>query len=482
MWAPGANAGPLPVCVCGGAPRAAISEAMPLFSSSGPEKKAEKAPFPSRPEKKRARGAAAAPAEKEAGALRWWRRTAKPALKAGARMAGDGARAVKQKAQAWAKNPAARRNTAAVAGSLVAVKLVSSVVRAPFAKKKRNTKAARRLITDAALVERVPPADVAAACFDLDGTLVNSLPFTWRTWQLALRKTGLAMTEAEFYAKAGLTARAVFTALAKQQNKELDFDKDVLPLLQRGYDIELTRGRPHPIAVVVRIAKMHKDRGHKIAVCSTAPRIHVYDALARCGFPRDFFDAVVSGEEARDAHAAYSLACKRMHADHDFTVAYDDTASGIDVASAMGLKVVDVTILKGYPRTKSGLNSCASPRSSPASHGVSYQIDEHEVDSPTISVTSTGASAMKGANGKAANGSASSKAANGSAAKPAAPGSPGSAKKYQLIESKVASAWKNATFGPASPRGSTASSSPYVARKLDGAFKSSSMFRPMSFF
>ena len=381
---------------------------------------------------------------------------------------------------------------AIVVGGIVLQTVTSVLFRAVFRRGKKHKTSKQKKVAaaqngdvavdsgdESSTREKVPPTGVEVAVFDIDGTLVNSVPFMWRSWQLALRRSGLRLRESDYYADTGKSAREVFAQLATQQGVKFRFDSDVRPLLQRGYNIEISNGHPHPVAVVNRLAKLHKERGHKVAVCSTSPRIQVYDALARCGLPRSFFDAVVCGEEARDATAAYRIACKRLGVDPSSIVAYDDSPHGLEAAEALGMKLVDVTLLPGYPRNKAGLGA-ASPNGSPVSaHGISYQLDAHCVRdaSPNGSITSSPYKAIGMMNGR----SRPSSPDLGALPKVSSefdeprPLSPGKLT-YAGVQSKVAANWKHSPMRPLSSKtnGSTgevkASNKRTTKRKLQGQF------------
>src|SRR5262249_10173237 len=87
--------------------------------------------------------------------------------------------------------------------------------------------------------------------FDCNGTLADTMPLHWRTWQMITQKHGLHFPEDRFYSLGNVPSRNILKMLAKEQHKSIDHiavahekEEAYLPLLS---EVE-------PIHVVVEVA------------------------------------------------------------------------------------------------------------------------------------------------------------------------------------------------------------------------------------
>jgi len=73
----------------------------------------------------------------------------------------------------------------------------------------------------------VPPGDFAGYIFDLDGTLIDSMPVHYRAWDAALRQAGMRerLDEDFFYSLGGVPTRRVAELLAEHHKLKIDPDQ-----------------------------------------------------------------------------------------------------------------------------------------------------------------------------------------------------------------------------------------------------------------
>ena len=68
----------------------------------------------------------------------------------------------------------------------------------------------------------IPPGDFAGYIFDLDGTLVDTMPLHYRAWDAAMRKVGLnaPLDEELFYSLGGVPTKRVAELIAANNTVE----------------------------------------------------------------------------------------------------------------------------------------------------------------------------------------------------------------------------------------------------------------------
>jgi beta-phosphoglucomutase-like phosphatase (HAD superfamily) len=64
--------------------------------------------------------------------------------------------------------------------------------------------------------------DISAIIFDLDGTLADTMPAHFASWQIICQRYGLLFPEERFYALGGWPTRRILELLASEQGVVLD--------------------------------------------------------------------------------------------------------------------------------------------------------------------------------------------------------------------------------------------------------------------
>jgi HAD superfamily hydrolase (TIGR01509 family) len=193
------------------------------------------------------------------------------------------------------------------------------------------------------LVERY-----AALLFDLDGTLVDTMPLHYRAYADTFAARGLRLTEADFMAQIGAPARDAIPSflkaagareIAPHQVAEIHSEKK--QLFER--DIKVSSPRPLPAAAFLAVARGRQ----KLAVVSSGNRAGVMAILDAMGW-EGMFDAVVSGDDVArgkpdpEPYLAAAMALKVSPSD---CLVLEDTEAGIASGRAAGMSVLDVTKL-----------------------------------------------------------------------------------------------------------------------------------------
>lgn len=190
-----------------------------------------------------------------------------------------------------------------------------------------------------------PFADYGALLFDLDGTLVDTMPLHFKAYAEALAGEGLTLTGPMFMALIGSPARVAIpkmieatgdTARSADQIAALHDLKKVV--FERLLDAEA----PLPLAVSRVLAEWH-DR-LPCALVSSGNRRGVTAILARMGWS-GWFGAIVSGDEierGKPAPDPFLLAAAMLGVPPPDCLVFEDTADGLASARAAGMEAIDV--------------------------------------------------------------------------------------------------------------------------------------------
>lgn len=188
----------------------------------------------------------------------------------------------------------------------------------------------------------IPAGEFAGYIFDLDGTLVDTMPLHYRAWDAAMRNAGLTCTLDEdlFYSLGGVPTRRVAELIA--QHYGLKTDADAVFHHKEALFGEL-QADAKLIEPVVDFAR-RVSRTHPVAIASGGPREVVTRSLQLAGLIPMFkvvvtADDVVHGKPSPDM---FLLAAKRMGVPSERCLVFEDAEPGMRAADAAGMQWVRV--------------------------------------------------------------------------------------------------------------------------------------------
>jgi len=181
--------------------------------------------------------------------------------------------------------------------------------------------------------------------FDLDGTLVDSMPAHFKAWCLALADHGSpgVFPEDVFYAMGGRPTRDIVEILNGERGLHLD-PEGVALSKKRHFMKELGS-----IELIEDVASFARENRGKVpmGVASGGSRVVVEKTLQMVGIS-DWFDEVVSSDEVENGKPAPDVfleAASRLGVAPEDCVVFEDGRAGIEGALAAGMKVVTVPTL-----------------------------------------------------------------------------------------------------------------------------------------
>ena len=187
-----------------------------------------------------------------------------------------------------------------------------------------------------------PEEEFEGLIFDLDGTLIDSMPSHFSAMRQALEEeggTGL-FTEERFSELGGKPAADIVALLNRENGLKMNAQK----ICQRQHDILQSKLNDFEvIPEVVNFAAEHRGKV-PMAVASAGTTTMVKASLSSVNL-LSWFDAVVGSDEVKNGKPSpdvYLEAARRINVDPINCVVFEDSEAGILGAKSAGMKVVVV--------------------------------------------------------------------------------------------------------------------------------------------
>jgi HAD superfamily hydrolase (TIGR01509 family) len=181
-----------------------------------------------------------------------------------------------------------------------------------------------------------------AALWDMDGTLIDSEEYHWRSWRETMAREGIAITHEQFLATFGQRNDAILphwlgTDASQERIQRIGDAKELL------YRDLLRKGSIAPLPGAAEwVARLHTD-GWKQAIASSAPRLNVETVLELVKLS---FDAIVSAEDVRHGKPdpeVFLTAAAKLHMPPSQCVVVEDAAAGVEAARRGGMRSIGVS-------------------------------------------------------------------------------------------------------------------------------------------
>lgn len=188
----------------------------------------------------------------------------------------------------------------------------------------------------------IPNGSFGGYIFDLDGTLVDTMPLHYRAWDSAMRAVGLnaPLDEELFYSLGGVPTKRVAELIAAHYGLTIDvhavFDHKEALFMELQADAEL-------IEPVVEIAR-RMALTHPVSIASGGPRVIVRRMLELTGLA-PLFPVVITPEDVvhgKPAPDMFLLAAERMGVPAAKCLVFEDAEPGMRAAEAAGMQWVRV--------------------------------------------------------------------------------------------------------------------------------------------
>jgi beta-phosphoglucomutase len=198
-------------------------------------------------------------------------------------------------------------------------------------------------------------ADVRARAvlWDMDGTLIDSVPYHLQAWQDVLRQINRTVDHQVWNQTAGMRNSEIipllFPDMSPAESAYVDLAKEARYREQIEQDgIELLPG-------VAEWLQRFKTRGWKQAIASSAPRENVV-AVAHVLHFNGTFEAMISGADVQRGKPdpdIFLAAAERLNVLPQDCLVIEDASAGIEAAHRAGMKAIGV--LNTHPHLEADL-------------------------------------------------------------------------------------------------------------------------------
>ena len=184
---------------------------------------------------------------------------------------------------------------------------------------------------------------VKAVLWDLDGTLVDSLPYHWDAWREIAAAEGLSVTHGQFIWTLGKLNDEILTEwsdgrLPQARRTELGLVKEA-----RYRELLRVNGIA-PLPGVVEWLERLRGAGWKQVVATSAPRLNEEAVMEALGLSSWFDGRVVAEDVTRGKPFpdVFLTAAARVGARPEHAVVVEDAVAGIQAGRAAGMKTIGV--------------------------------------------------------------------------------------------------------------------------------------------
>jgi beta-phosphoglucomutase len=200
-----------------------------------------------------------------------------------------------------------------------------------------------------------------ALIFDMDGTLVNSLPFHWQARLTILKKYGaqlnpdiLRLIKNESFNT--LINQAFGNRFSQEEIKKLHKEKQHVYRTLLGKHV-------HEIEGLKKFLKESKKSGYLLALSTMGSKENVDFVIKKLEI-ENFFDVIVSGEKVKNKKPhpeIYQHTLDLLNISSSEAIVFEDSFAGVQSAQHAGLDVFGVTTSHTKEQFNEwGVNKCLS--------------------------------------------------------------------------------------------------------------------------
>ena len=190
-------------------------------------------------------------------------------------------------------------------------------------------------------------SSIEAVLFDMDGTLVNSEPLSWRAIESACVKRGVSPEKWDPASFHGVT----WNAIAQTLSRELPEGGEPFSAAELQVEFHrLHRVEPPPLIEGAHAALLSARKSGRTAICTSSQRQSLESLLHRLKM-LDLLPASVSAEDctrSKPDPQGYRLAADRLEVSPSRCLVFEDSLAGVQAARSAGMSVVAIVGPNGY--------------------------------------------------------------------------------------------------------------------------------------
>jgi len=181
-------------------------------------------------------------------------------------------------------------------------------------------------------------ADLDALIFDMDGVLIDSMPYHAQAWIAVLREIGVAITRDDVYAREGEPGAASLSVFLKQNGMDPD-PETIRDLLARKERLFKQTTPPQPFNGVREFIAELRRLGKRLAIVTGTAREELNVSLPED--IRDQFEVIVTGDRIQRGKPdpePYLTAVAELRVDPAKALVIENAPLGLRAAKAAGLR------------------------------------------------------------------------------------------------------------------------------------------------
>ncbi len=179
-----------------------------------------------------------------------------------------------------------------------------------------------------------------ALIFDVDGTLVNSMPLHYKAWQEVGKKYGFHFPEKLFYELAGVPTPGISKVIVEK----LNLPHDIIKLGEEKEETYISMiDEIRPIEEVVEIAKAYYGK-LPLAAGTGSPRVNAIKTIQAIDI-YDLFEVLITYEDVENPKPApdtFLKCAEYLHVEPQFCQVFEDGDPGLEAASRAGMIVTNI--------------------------------------------------------------------------------------------------------------------------------------------
>lgn len=187
--------------------------------------------------------------------------------------------------------------------------------------------------------------DVQAIIFDMDGTMINNMPYHAMAWKKFCKQHGLDLTDEEFKQKiSGKKNNEIFQIIFKRELTSEEAEKFAEE--KESIYREIYKDHIHEIPGLKSLVKKIRGMNIPVAIATTAPQKNREFALEMLGIPFSDFAIIVGDEEVSKGKPdpeIYLKTAQGLGIEPSKCLVFEDSPAGVESAKNAGMKVVAIT-------------------------------------------------------------------------------------------------------------------------------------------
>jgi len=182
-----------------------------------------------------------------------------------------------------------------------------------------------------------------AVIWDMDGVIVDTGIYHFRSWQYAFQQEGKIFTEADFQ---HIFGQRNDTIIRNMLGEDLTQSKiETVSSVKEEYFRQSIEHGLKPFPGVLRMLTILKENSIPAAIASSSPLENI-ELILRNLTIRNYFQAIVFGKEVKEGKPSpqvFLLAAKKLEVDPARCVVIEDAIAGVTGAKRAGMKCIAVT-------------------------------------------------------------------------------------------------------------------------------------------